>query len=666
MIQPVCGDKSVCTSLASLVLACFLVVCMFRSCFLMSVAHVKRREHSSRGLKVNVCDARAVLAKAGDKWVARTASTSTGPSVGTLPEASVCTLPEARPVPSLVLFGPVEGSVSDSPGEQCVLPFAMHFPPTGETVQLPAKDDGESGQSEMLDVIKPCDVKSAGDDGSPDATNRFSVCGLVRKRGDAPLAPPAGGTKKARGSLTAALEIARDDEAVAKAVQDFDDLTYAIGTDKSKKSHWNTWQAVAEARGNTALPMTSSSIREVSGILRASGYRSGYAYALEAKQQHMRAGYAWTDQLDVSLQDAKRALQRGLGPSSKSEEVKLEWWETLWKVRADRSSQRPCWPLGGPTAWAFGTMFVLREVELSTLTMGPESIQVDPTERRITLGLSVSKADPKARGCRRTLDCTCRGTFTLACAYCLGISLISVQEKRLNMNITDPRCWEAPLIGTVADPWMFAEKEAVIEAAQWDVRELLRLSPDLELKLDPDGVTGHFMRRSGVKRLARSGVPVEIIQFMSRHSSQAVFGYIEGAMEECPQRHEMLAKYLANKSELDMMREQFSALDKRVAKVEASSSQAAGDHAVQVFAQNGVEPQMLKAEIQKILRPPAVLHQSTGKVHSTRGCVFRGSPASWTTACGWPWVVASCPTVELDQEQLESKDWSFCEKCLWD
>ncbi|CAE7428508.1 unnamed protein product [Symbiodinium sp. CCMP2592] len=451
----------------------------------------------------------------------------------------------------------------------------MHFPPNGETVQLPAKDGGESAQSERWDVIKPCDVKSAGDDGVPEATSCFKVCGLVMKRGDAPLAPPAGGAKKAWGSLATALEIARDDEAVARAVQDFDDLTYAVGTDKSKKSHWNTWQAVAEARGKTALPMTTSSIREVSGILRASGYRSGYAYALEAKQQHMRAGYAWTDQLDVSLQDAKRALQRGLGPSSKSEEVKLEWWETLWRVRVDRSSQRPGWPLGGPTAWA-------------------------------------------------------------------------------------------PLIGTVADPWMFAEKEAVIEAAQWDVRELLRLNPDLELKLDPDGVTGHFMRRSGVKRLARSGVPVEIIQFMSRHSSQAVFDYIEGAMEECPQRHEMLAKYLANKSELDMMREQFSALDKRVAKVEASSSQAAGDHAVQIVVQNGLEPQMLKAEIQKILRPPAVLNQSTGKVHSTRGCVFRGSPASWTTACGWPWVMAACPTVELDQEQLESKDWSFYEKCLWD
>ncbi|CAE7224565.1 unnamed protein product, partial [Symbiodinium natans] len=50
-----------------------------------------------------------------------------------------------------------------------------------------------------------------------------------------------------------------------------------------------------------------------------------------------------------------------------------------------------------------------------------------------------------------------------------------------------------------------------------------------------EAVTGHFMRRSGIKLLARQGVPLDLIQWWSRHSSSAVLAYVEEAMEECPQ-----------------------------------------------------------------------------------------------------------------------------------
>lgn len=72
-----------------------------------------------------------------------------------------------------------------------------------------------------------------------------------------------------------------------------------------------------------------------------------------------------------------------------------------------------------------------------------------------------------------------------------------------------------------------------IEALKWDAGVLRDSLPEA-MELDPQEVAGHSLRRSGCKGLARRGVPPELIQFMSRHSSQAVLDYVEDAMEECP------------------------------------------------------------------------------------------------------------------------------------
>ena len=49
--------------------------------------------------------------------------------------------------------------------------------------------------------------------------------------------------------------------------------------------------------------------------------------------------------------------------------------------------------------------------------------------------------------------------------------------------------------------------------------------------MNPAQITGHFMRRSGCKRLAREGVPRDARKHLARHSWSAVDGYIEEAAE---------------------------------------------------------------------------------------------------------------------------------------
>ncbi len=49
-----------------------------------------------------------------------------------------------------------------------------------------------------------------------------------------------------------------------------------------------------------------------------------------------------------------------------------------------------------------------------------------------------------------------------------------------------------------------------------------------------DRLTGHSFRRSGVKHLARLGVPYATIQRMARHSSDVTMQYVEAAWSEAP------------------------------------------------------------------------------------------------------------------------------------
>lgn len=107
-----------------------------------------------------------------------------------------------------------------------------------------------------------------------------------------------------------------------------------------------------------------------------------------------------------------------------------------------------------------------------------------------------------------------------------------------------------PLIGRVDDPFSGVAKEAMIEALKADAKLLVEKVPTAH-DLDLDRVTGHSLRRSGWKHLAKIGISLELIQYMARHSSQAVLGYVEDALGECPSASTRLSEHLGHPSRLE-------------------------------------------------------------------------------------------------------------------
>ena len=80
----------------------------------------------------------------------------------------------------------------------------------------------------------------------------------------------------------------------------------------------------------------------------------------------------------------------------------------------------------------------------------------------------------------------------------------------------------------------------MVEAARADARKI----HDLGIAgLAAEDVTGHFMRRSGAKDLARRGVPLSRVQWFGRWGSPTVLAYVEEALEESPELRGMEASW---------------------------------------------------------------------------------------------------------------------------
>ena len=171
----------------------------------------------------------------------------------------------------------------------------------------------------------------------------------------------------------------------------------------------------------------------------------------------------------------------------------------------------------------------------------------------------------------------------------------------------------------------------MIDALKMDAKILLDKAPSAH-ELDVDRVTGHSLRRSGCKYLAKKGVPLELIQYMARHSSQAVLAYVEDALEECPNAATRLADHLE-------LRDQLAALTLNTNSLVRSTAQQVEELARS--ANIPVDREMIRKMFDKWARPEVVVNITPGEAHSTEGNNFRSSPNDWVSACRWRWVASS-------------------------
>ena len=461
---------------------------------------------------------------------------------------------------------------------------------------------------------------------------------LVRRRPGAPLTPdPTRVEGRVKPTLKRALEIAESPALVHRARVGYQQLAYAAGTMDTKASMFKAWCEVMATHDLAPLPLTTEKCQLFVSVFRAAGFRTTYNYLVEARQRHLKEGFGWNEQLELCIKECKRVCTRGIGPTRRSEEIRMEWMQEAWELDGGVvGPPKPEGPHGGLLVWALGCHFLLREVELACLTLHKDIVHLDHDRKTITLALAAPKTDPGGRGVKRTLPCCGKRTMVefhgLNCPFDVAQELIARQEERTQVDPCSLLAHSMPLVGQEGAPRLFVSKVNMVETAQADAARIAARVQNAS-DIDVQRLTGHFMRRSGAKALARSGTPIELIKHMSRHSTNVVQAYVEEALEEAPNAPSMLADYRQTQKLIEECKDELQALKKARASeptVETVSSSSTGQPLVE-----------LQGEVRLLwenLRPSYIRNMISGTAHSTQGCQFWQPPMDWTTKCGWKWA----------------------------
>ena len=421
------------------------------------------------------------------------------------------------------------------------------------------------------------------------------------RRTDLPLRP---GARKKPLTMAAAM---------AALVKD----KYAATSAKSMDARTKWWQRQTVVHKGRPLPLTRLKLRGGAAVLKHGEYRSAAQYMYAMKRWHIRSGHRWSLRLSLELRECIRSCERGMGPALQAQPLKLT--PSLMAGGA-----RPVALKAGIDAVLVGAWWLLREIELSALRRKDCTVAVGPGCGVATLELAVSKADPAAKGVRRTLACACPSALCPVAA-----------TRRLLASTAGQRADAFVVVNLCGRP---ATKEEVVQ----EVREVARRS-------GTEGhVTGHSMRVTGAQRLALAGISEYRIITFGRWASQAFKLYVREAVLGV-NGGDLSRVVEANTACLDFQAE----LDKAIVAGQGVSKEARDDFASKMheepeqhWTKADIEARWLTfaADLAKDVRAaaemplPRFCMSEGGVVHIVADCRY--------TVCGWHWAKTQCTTIQ--------------------
>ena len=348
--------------------------------------------------------------------------------------------------------------------------------------------------------------------------------------------------------------------------------------------------------------MSPASVLAVSAAFKAGRYKSYPTYASKAKEMHIKAGHPWTDSHALAVRKATTSVLRGAGVARQSAPFDLD---KALAVAAGLATARAA-PVGWSHLLVVGVSFIMREIELAFVLVA--HARLDGKARTISLQLPVSKRDPRAIGCTRSLACSCGGTAAVRpdCPY----HAVAAQLGLLRERFGDPLPDGLPLFPTDAG-------EAVDKAVV--VKQLLATIRAYGGATHSDGgaclVGGHSFRVTGAQRYAALGVEVTKIMILARWAGGAVLRYVRDAP-------------LAN------LAEEVRALEDRhqTARVLRTLQQHSVD---QTAALDRLYVQLAKVKADSQIGPNILQVGARGcKLHRVLHASVALAPRNWRTGCG--------------------------------
>ncbi|CAE7817075.1 unnamed protein product [Symbiodinium sp. KB8] len=403
------------------------------------------------------------------------------------------------------------------------------------------------GAADKLEDLRCAGIKSAAQlSAAPRSQLRAILGDIVLDR----LQPAGGNAARghgARGDLPVVHLYARGSmqrislEGVAGSFDALDDAfledRYARTSRAPIESRWQTWQRLCAARSLDPLPMTQEKIFKVGALLKEGKYRSSAQYFSVAKQRHREAEYAWTDALDLAVQQAVRSINRGLGPARLKRDLfvdrapsdldaQLHAAYSRLQVPAEHQFAEPCAVL------AVATWFLLRGIEVANVRC--TDLHLNRGDRLVRLSLPVSKTDPAAKGCERLPT---RGHVHSVADVFVRTGAAAIVSVPWGPPVGHS-CSPVPAVVQRDFPvLLFADgpKQTSGRSTGTGVGFCLHNDASEEWMLSQlEDWAEHAFRVAGAQLLARSMVPLPTIQMLGRWGSMAVMRYVQEAVMNQP------------------------------------------------------------------------------------------------------------------------------------
>ena len=407
------------------------------------------------------------------------------------------------------------------------------------------------------------------------------------------------------------------------------------------QSKEKTWAAIASAAGfSTPFVLTPQLIFTVTGALDKAGYRSTEQYLETARQAHISAGHAWTQQLNLAAKQAKRACQRGRGPAKQAQPLPMKELAALQHTEPAVAPGGPAFPV---RATLLASWWLLREIEASYANVS--HVTVDDSTGLIHWKLPSSKADWKALGAVRTHMCTCsEKSKDRLCPF----HLMSAQVEW---------CKRHGFLHLLPQP----DGSTSTKAGWADTFE--HLGKQLKLPILTDTglrrFTGHSARATGAIHLAHTHTELWRIQLFGRWGSDCFLRYVRDA----PLSQLFgLAQEATLQTSLAAARAELAAI---LAKVPDSANRTATTDFTAQKIEVLAECEAANTLVPDVPVPACPLFvvnlAPDGKVHK----VGRSGPHLphylWRAACSWPFARHHA---DYDLTDTRPTDRKLCAKCF--
>jgi hypothetical protein len=430
---------------------------------------------------------------------------------------------------------------------------------------------------------------------------------------------------------------------------DFNRDLYAKGSADVRKSRIATMETIAADVGVTLFPLQEESLVPVLAVLKAAGYRSVDQMLSALHTTHVERGFTTSEHLERFLQRAKASVTRNLGPTKRAGH--FDPLEIATLPREQDSIEDA--PVHLFSAVGVGFWWLLREIEASALVMKQAAILLDGItgDQVAQISLGATKTDTVGKGVFRRHACVCaahEGRFSFICPR--EILRDHLRERELEGAADD-------------DPLFPTRKGGHASKAGWAAALQTFLTP-----LDEFGLTGHSLRRSGAKFLARLGMARWKIQFLARWGTSVVDLYVEEAYAEAAATHSLdslaetggsglqlrdiqcaVAEFLqasgsSGKAMVSGESAAVTELSKLVSGLDAKWAVLSEKVNVELFKQVCSElddtPNVVEAIEDSVLTFERIRCTSSDKVHVIETAEPDVHHAEWTTLCGWRFAAA--------------------------